>query len=133
MNTIMDLSMNARAVLLLVIFLQILLLITVIAVVWLRKRRVWDMIVLLLLLAVDFTALTFLSQAHVALIFGELPTCYWVLDLPTAPVVLCLLAFTVIPCLTLVREYPLWKNCITRFSVKESMDQLPVGLCFHCR
>ena len=48
MNTIMDLSVNARAVLLLVIFCQILLLIMAAAVVWLRKRKVWDKILLFL-------------------------------------------------------------------------------------
>lgn len=128
MNTIMDLSVNARAVLLLVIFCQILLLIMAAAVVWLRKRKVWDKI--LLLLAGDFTALVLLTQAHMALIFGGLPVCNWVLNLPTASVALCLLVVTVIPCLTLVREYRLWKNCITLFSIKESMDQLPMGLCF---
>ena len=132
MNTIMDLSVNARAVLLLVIFCQILLLITTAAVVWLRKRSVWDkilLLLLLLLLAGAFTALVLLTQAHMALIFGGLPVCNRALNLPVASVALCLLALTVIPCLTLVREYRLWKNGITIFSIKESMDQLPMGLC----
>lgn len=130
MNTIIDLSVNARAVLLIAIFCQILLLITATAVVWLRKRSALNKILLLLLLLGAFASLVLLTQAHMALIFGETPACHWVLDLPAASVVLCLLALTVIPCMMLVREYRLWKNTITRFSIKESMDELPMGLCF---
>lgn len=130
MKTILDLSVNARAVLLLVIFCQILLLITAAAVVWLHKRRAWGKVCFLLLLAGAFTALVLLTQAHIALIFGEEPACNWVLKQPVAFVVLWLLAFTVVPCLALAREYSLWKHSITRFSIKESMDQLPMGLCF---
>ena len=132
MNTIMDLPVNVRAVLLLVIFCQILLHIMTASMVWLRKRRVWDKILLLLLLlsAAEFTVLVLLTQAHIALIFGELPVCNWALNLPVAAVVLCLLAFSAIPCLTLIREYRLWKSSITAFSIKESMDQLPMGMCF---
>lgn len=106
MNTIMDISVNARAVLLFVIFCQILFLITAIAVVGSRKRGVWDKILLLLLVG-DFTILVLLTQAHVALIFGELPVCNWLLNLPTAFVVLYLLTLMIISCLTLVREYGL--------------------------
>lgn len=127
MNTIMDLSANTRAVLLLVIFCQILLLITAIALVRFRKKRVWDKIVLLV---VAFTTLVLLTQTHTALIFGELPAYKWVLHLPIAAVGICLVAFTAIPCLTLVREYRLLKNSITQFSIKESTDQLPMGMCF---
>lgn len=130
MKTILDLSVNARAILLLVIFCQILLLITAAAVLWLHKRRVWEKILFLLLVAGAFTALVLLTQAHVALTFGEVPVCNWVLNLPVTTTLLWLLAVTAISCLALAREYPLWKHSITRASIKESMDQLPVGLCF---
>lgn len=128
MKTILELSVNARAVLLLMIFCQILLLITAAALVWLHKRRA--KIVFLPLLAGAFMALVLLTQAHMALTFGEVPACDWVLNLPAAPALLCLLAVTAIPCLVLAQESPLWKHSIARSSIKESMDQLPMGLCF---
>lgn len=129
--TLVDLSVNARAVILLLVFCQILLLIAAAAVVWLRKG-VWDRIFLLILLitAGAIALLAILTQAHKALIFGELPSFRWAMDLPLASAVLCLLLFTLVPCLTLLREYRRWKSSITRFSVKESIDQLPMGICF---
>lgn len=129
MRTLRDLSVNARAVLLLVMFFQILLLLTACAAVRARKRSGWDKL-LFLLLAGDFAALVILSQAHKALIFGQQPVCQWVMDLPAVAIVLWLLELTLIPSLMLIRGYPMWKNEITRFSIKESMDQLPMGLCF---
>lgn len=128
MKTILDLSVNTRAAVLLVIFCQILLLIAASAVAWLHKRK--GKIVFLLLLVGDFTALVLLTQAHMALVFGNSPACNWVLNLPAASVLLWLLAVTAVPCVTLVRESPLRKHNITRSSIKESMDQLPMGLCF---
>lgn len=64
------------------------------------------------------------------MIFGQQPVCQWVMDLPAVAIVLWLLELTLIPGLMLIRGYPMWKNEITRFSIKESMDQLPMGLCF---
>lgn len=130
MKTILDLSANARAVLLLVLFCQILLLIAAAVLVWLHKRRIWEKGLFLLFAAGAFTALVLLTQAHMALTFGEVPASHWMLNLPAASALLWLLIFTAIPCLALARESPLWKHDITRSSIKESMDQLPMGLCF---
>lgn len=128
---LMDLSVNARAILLLLAFCQILFLITAAAVVWLRRGALDRILLLILPMAAGAIALlAILTQAHKALITGGSPSCRWALNLPLASVILCLLFFMLVPCLTLLREYRLWKSSITRFSVKESIDRLPMGICF---
>lgn len=101
-------------------------------VVWSHKGNRAERILLLLSALVSFALLSLLAVCMELLIVDKpiTPLGHWMMELPAAAVAAVLAACVVSLVWALRDEQAYRKNTVTRASIKESMDNLPTGLCF---
>lgn len=100
--------------------------------VWSHKGNRADRILLLLSALVSFALLVLLAAYMELLIWDKpiTPLGQWVMELPAAVVAAVLAACVFSLVWVLRKEQAYRKNTVTRASIKESVDNLPTGLCF---